>query len=84
MSVTATLIRVDSLAPADEANERIRAFMVARAGRPLWPEERAVYERLLEDWVVAVRHDVSDSACIQPAAAETTGAAPRDLMPVRA
>lgn len=33
-----------------EANARIRAFMVARAGRALWPEERAEYEQLLAAW----------------------------------
>ncbi|MGI5466586.1 hypothetical protein [Streptomyces sp. CA-132043] len=34
--------------PAAEANEAIRAFMRRRAGRPLWPDERAEYEQLLE------------------------------------
>ncbi|MFE3653017.1 hypothetical protein [Streptomyces sp. NPDC059122] len=33
-----------------EANERIRAFMAARVGRPLWPEEQAEYEQLLAIW----------------------------------
>ncbi|AIA08304.1 hypothetical protein SAZ_40725 [Streptomyces noursei ZPM] len=33
-----------------EANERIRAFMAARAGRALWPEEQAEYEQLLTAW----------------------------------
>ncbi|EOS98915.2 hypothetical protein P354_07320 [Streptomyces noursei PD-1] len=33
-----------------EANARIRAFMVARAGRALWPEEQAEYEQLLAAW----------------------------------
>ncbi|MFI0152566.1 hypothetical protein [Streptomyces lydicus] len=41
----------------DEANEAIRAFMVApvRRGRPLWPEEQAEYEELLDAWAAAVR-----------------------------
>jgi len=38
-----------------EANERIRAFMAARAGRPLWPEEQAEYEHLLARWAAALR-----------------------------
>ncbi|MGW5115233.1 hypothetical protein ACWEQ8_07235 [Streptomyces noursei] len=33
-----------------EANARIRAFMAARAGRALWPEEQAEYEQLLAAW----------------------------------
>ncbi|MFE3648197.1 hypothetical protein ACFXPZ_25115 [Streptomyces sp. NPDC059101] len=33
-----------------EANARIRAFMAARAGRALWPEEQAEYEQLLTVW----------------------------------
>ncbi|WP_411125073.1 hypothetical protein [Streptomyces sp. x-19] len=33
-----------------EANERIRTFMAARAGRALWPEEQAEYEQLLTVW----------------------------------
>ncbi|MFI5524970.1 hypothetical protein [Streptomyces platensis] len=38
----------------DEANERIRRFMAERAGRPLWAEEQAEYEQLLDDWSAAV------------------------------
>lgn len=38
-----------------EANEAIRVFMVARCGRPLWPEEQAEYERLLAAWAEAAR-----------------------------
>ncbi|MFD7661099.1 hypothetical protein [Streptomyces sp. NPDC059788] len=45
-----------------EANEAIRAFMAARAGRPLWPEERAKYERLLEAWAAAVRAELVTAA----------------------
>ncbi|AJC53533.1 hypothetical protein GZL_00929 [Streptomyces sp. 769] len=37
-----------------EANERIRTFMAARVGRPLWPEEQAEYERLLAAWTDAI------------------------------
>ncbi|GAA2677978.1 hypothetical protein [Streptomyces lunalinharesii] len=33
-----------------EANARIRAFMAARAGRALRPEEQAEYEQLLTAW----------------------------------
>ncbi|MEU5209571.1 hypothetical protein [Streptomyces sp. NPDC020742] len=39
---------------AAEANERIRAFMVQRAGRPLWAEEQDEYERLLTTWAAAL------------------------------
>ncbi|MCR8574659.1 hypothetical protein [Streptomyces sp. Isolate_219] len=39
----------------DEANEAIRAFMAARAGRGLWSDEQAEYERLLAEWAAAVR-----------------------------
>lgn len=45
-----------------EANDAIRRFMSARAGRPLWPEEQAVYERLLEAWAAAVRRDLAMAA----------------------
>lgn len=37
------------------ANEAIRVFMVARAGRPLWPEEQDEYEQLLAAWAEAAR-----------------------------
>ncbi|MFK8850523.1 hypothetical protein [Streptomyces sp. Ac-502] len=47
---------------ATEANEAIRAFMSARADRPLWPEEQAEYERLLEAWAAAVRRDLAMAA----------------------
>ncbi len=39
---------------ASEANERIRAFMAARASRALSPEEQAEYEQLLADWADSV------------------------------
>ncbi|MFI9079106.1 hypothetical protein ACIGW8_21995 [Streptomyces sioyaensis] len=39
----------------DEANERIRRFMAARAGRPLWSDEQARYEQLLAEWSAAVQ-----------------------------
>ncbi|WP_199810701.1 hypothetical protein [Streptomyces rimosus] len=45
-----------------EANDAIRCFMASRAGRPLWPEEQAEYERLLEAWVAAVRRDLAMAA----------------------
>jgi hypothetical protein len=37
------------------ANEAIRTFMAARAGRPLTPDEQDEYERLLAAWAAAVR-----------------------------
>ncbi|MFG2287261.1 hypothetical protein ACGFOU_14560 [Streptomyces sp. NPDC048595] len=37
-----------------EANERIRRFMAARTGRPLWPEEQDEYEQLLAAWATAL------------------------------
>ncbi|WP_199836383.1 hypothetical protein [Streptomyces sp. NRRL F-4489] len=37
-----------------EANRAIRAFMAARIGRPLWPEELTEYEQLLAAWAAAV------------------------------
>ncbi|MEV7470283.1 hypothetical protein AB0O20_27820 [Streptomyces kronopolitis] len=40
---------------AAEANEQIRQFMAARTGRPLWPEEQAEYEQLLNIWAAAAR-----------------------------
>ncbi|WP_201304782.1 hypothetical protein [Streptomyces sp. GS7] len=49
-----------SIAP-DEANERIRAFMAARPGGALSPEEQAEYEQLLAAWAEAV-HTRSASA----------------------
>ncbi|WP_199812428.1 hypothetical protein [Streptomyces sp. NRRL S-337] len=38
-----------------EANEAIRRFMAARAGRPLWADEQDEYEQLLAAWVTALR-----------------------------
>ncbi|WP_198539930.1 hypothetical protein [Streptomyces sp. CT34] len=38
-----------------EVNERIRAFMAARVGRPLGPEEQAEYEQLLVNWTDAIQ-----------------------------
>jgi hypothetical protein len=35
---------------ADLANEEIRAFMRARLGRSLWPDEAQEYAVLLERW----------------------------------
>ncbi|MER6052641.1 hypothetical protein ABT168_35260 [Streptomyces sp. NPDC001793] len=40
--------------PHSEANERIREFMAARAGRALSPEEQAEYEQLLAAWANSV------------------------------
>ncbi|MFE0192873.1 hypothetical protein [Streptomyces sp. NPDC059008] len=40
---------------AAEANERIRAFMAARTGRPLWPDEQDEYEQLLAAWAASAR-----------------------------
>lgn len=40
---------------AAEANERIREFMAARAGRPLFEHEQAKYEQLLAAWAAALR-----------------------------
>ncbi|MFG2895262.1 hypothetical protein [Streptomyces sp. NPDC048248] len=48
--------------PASTANESIRAFMSARPGRPLWPEEQAEYERLLTAWADAVQEPASEPA----------------------
>lgn len=41
-----------------QANEAIRRFMAARAGRPLWADEQAEYEQLLAAWAAAVRTSV--------------------------
>ncbi|MFF8784200.1 hypothetical protein [Streptomyces sp. NPDC015125] len=46
----------------DEANEAIRAFMTERAGRPLWSDEQAQYEQLLDDWSTAVHAHTVASA----------------------
>lgn len=48
--------------PAAAANEAIREFMRQRWGRPLWPEERVEYGRLLEAWAEAVRGGVAEAA----------------------
>ncbi|MFE9003040.1 hypothetical protein ACFYOY_13005 [Streptomyces sp. NPDC007875] len=50
------------VAPAAAANEAIRRFMRQRWGRPLWPEERVEYWRLLEAWAAAQRGDVTAAA----------------------
>ncbi|GGU86420.1 hypothetical protein GCM10010211_60600 [Streptomyces albospinus] len=50
-----------SIAP-DEANERIRAFIAARPGGALSPEEQDEYDRLLAAWAEAV-HTRAASAC---------------------
>jgi hypothetical protein len=39
----------------DGVNEEIRAFMLARLGRSLWPEEAREYAVLLERWQRAAR-----------------------------
>jgi len=49
---------------ADDVNQRIRAFMQPRVGRPLQPEEREQYERLLAEWTAA---EVLASATPSPA-----------------
>lgn len=41
--------------PAAVVNAQIRAVVVGAQGRPLTPEERALYGLLLEEWAVAVR-----------------------------
>jgi hypothetical protein len=46
--------------PSAEANERIRAFMAARPGRPLWPEEQATYEELLAAWTAAAQEPTAE------------------------
>ncbi|CAM5680803.1 MULTISPECIES: hypothetical protein [Streptomyces] len=45
-----------------EVNEEIRAYMQARSGRPLWPEEQMQYEQLLREWAAAVRGDIATTA----------------------
>ncbi|MBM4796354.1 hypothetical protein HXP44_31060 [Streptomyces sioyaensis] len=47
---------VTTCAPAatiEQANERIRAFMAARAGRTLFTDEQVEHERLLAAWAAA-------------------------------
>jgi hypothetical protein len=46
---------------AAAVNEEIRALMV-RSGGYLRAEDRPVYERLREEWAVAVRADVVEAA----------------------
>ncbi|MFB7440267.1 hypothetical protein ACFC01_18220 [Streptomyces mirabilis] len=47
--------------PAAVVNEDIRALW-PRAGRELTAEERAEYERLLEEWAAAMRAEVVEAA----------------------
>ncbi|MFE2311685.1 hypothetical protein ACFXC8_00540 [Streptomyces sp. NPDC059441] len=47
--------------PAAVVNEDIRALW-PRAGTQLTAEERAEYERLLEEWAAAVRAEVVEAA----------------------
>lgn len=51
----------DLVRAEDAANEAIRAFMRLRAGRPLFGNERAEYERLLARWA-AVRSQLAAAA----------------------
>lgn len=46
----------------EQANEAIRAFMRARAGRPLTSVERREYDRLLALWAEAVRAQLTTAA----------------------
>lgn len=46
----------------DQANEAIRVFLLARAGRALGPQERAEYGRLLKDYTRALRDEVEQAA----------------------
>lgn len=48
--------------PAELVNEEIRAFMWARAGRPLHTEESAEYRRLLEHWWAAEHAELVQAA----------------------
>lgn len=43
-------------------NEAIRALVARAAGRPWTPEERAEYERLLEEWEQARRAEEMTAA----------------------
>lgn len=46
----------------DQANEAIRVFLRARAGRALRPSERAEYSRLLKVYTRALRGEVEKAA----------------------
>ncbi|GAA1727714.1 hypothetical protein [Streptomyces yatensis] len=46
----------------DQANEAIRVFLRARAGRALLPSERAEYSRLLKVYTRALRGEVEKAA----------------------
>ena len=50
-----------SVRPSDVVNEEIRALL-RRAGGHLRPEDRAVYQRLVAEWAVAVRAEVVKAA----------------------
>jgi len=45
--------------PASVVNTAIRAFLCARMGRSLRPEERRVYEALRAEWLKAEEQDRS-------------------------
>jgi hypothetical protein len=51
-----------ALTAAELVNEEIRAFMLARAGRPLFADEAAEYQRLLEEWAAATRAELVRAA----------------------
>ncbi|GAA3167960.1 hypothetical protein GCM10017688_15140 [Streptomyces ramulosus] len=53
-------------------NAAIRAFMTARAGRSLGPEEQAEYEQLLAAWSAAVARTPDASRTERPASAPLT------------
>ena len=53
---------LDAVRAVDAANEAIRRFMEKRAGRPLWPAERAEYGRLLAAWAQAQRGGLPEAA----------------------
>lgn len=46
----------------DQANEAIRVFLRARAGRALLPQERVEYGRLLTVYTRALRGEVEQAA----------------------
>lgn len=46
----------------DQANEAIRVFLRARAGRALRPAERAEYGRLLRVYTRALRGEIEQAA----------------------
>lgn len=48
--------------PAAAVNAAIRALVVRASGRPWTPEERAEYERLLEEWEQARRAEEMTTA----------------------